>query len=308
MARPFLKWAGGKTQLLGEIGKRLPLCPESGYDYVEPFLGGGALFFHLQEKGMINTALLNDTNPELILCYLAVRDHVEELIDELKRYEEEEIPEEMEARKTHFFKTRDEVWNKSLCTDPLRMAPTHMVERVTLTIYMNKACFNGLFRVNRDGEFNTPFGFPKNKNICDEAVLRNASKALENVELRSDDCFELEIDSQKRNFVYFDPPYRPITETSFTAYDKSGFNDSHQRKLKDLAYCLRDKGVNVLISNSDPKNYFPNDEFFDDLYKHLFIDRISARRMVNSDGDKRGKIKEILVRSYEETIEEFHNK
>jgi len=300
MARPFLKWAGGKTQLLREIEKRLPPCPKDGYDYVEPFLGGGALFFYLQEKGMIKTALLNDTNPELILCYRAVRDHVEELIDQLEEYQTN-LPDDMEERKTHFFETRDKVWNKKLCTDPLRMDPAHMVERVVLTIYMNKACFNGLFRVNSKGEFNTPFGFPKNKNICDEEVLKQASEALQNVELRNDDCFELKIDTEKRNFIYFDPPYRPITETSFTAYDKSGFNDDHQRKLGDLARYYRDNGIDVLISNSDPKNYDESDDFFDELYKEFTRERISARRMVNSDGGKRGVINELLIRSYEET-------
>lgn len=303
MARPFLKWAGGKTQLLEEIEKRLPPCPKDGYDYVEPFLGGGALFFHLQEKGMIKTALLNDTNPELILCYRAVRDHVDELIKELKRYQADEIPNELEERKKHFFETRNEIWNKNLCIEPFRMELTDMVKRVVLTIYMNKACYNGLFRVNSKGEFNTPFGFPKNKNICDEEGLKQASEALQNVELRNDDCFELKIDSKKRNFVYFDPPYRPITETSFTAYDKSGFNDEHQKKLRDLALSCRNKGIDVLISNSDPKNYDENDDFFDDLYEDFFIERIGARRMVNSDGRKRGEIDEILVRSYDKTLE-----
>ena len=302
MARPFLKWAGGKTQLLGEIKKRLPPCPKGGYDYVEPFLGGGALFFHLQEKGMIKTALLNDTNPELVLCYRAVKDNVEDLIEQLKEYEKG-LPDDMEKRKKHFFETRDEVWNKDLCTDPLRKDPTDMVKRVVLTIYMNKACYNGLFRVNSKGEFNTPFGFPKNKSICDEKVLRQASEALQSVELRNDDCFELEINPKKRNFIYFDPPYRPITETSFTAYDKSGFNDEHQEKLRDLARDCRNKGIDVLISNSDPKNYDESDDFFDDLYDDFEIERISARRMVNSDGGKRGVINEILVRSYDKTLE-----
>ena len=143
---------------------------------LNPSLVAEPYFFIYKKKGMIKTALLNDTNPELILCYRAVRDHVDELIKELKRYQAEEIPNELEERKKHFFETRNKIWNKNLCTEPFRMEPTDIVKRVVLTIYMNKACYNGLFRVNSKGEFNTPFGFPKNKNICDERCLNKPQK------------------------------------------------------------------------------------------------------------------------------------
>ena len=305
MARPFLKWVGGKTQLLDELEKRLPPCSDEGYDYVEPFLGGGALFFHLQKNGKIKSALLNDANAELILCYRAVRDAVGLLIYELKEIERK-IPKDMEARKTQYFDDFRKGWNKNPCTDPLRMDKSEMAKRAALTIYLNKTCFNGLFRVNSKGEFNTPFGFPKNRKICDGKTLIDAHDALQGVTLSNQSCFDLKITNGNWNFIYFDPPYRPITSTSFVAYDKSGFNDTHQKKLKDFAVECRDNEIDVLLSNSDPRNYtdddFNNgndeDNYFDELFVDFTIDRINAKRMINSDGSNRGKVSEILVRSY----------
>ena len=294
MARPFLKWVGGKTQLLKELEKRLPPCPEGGYDYVEPFLGGGALFFHLQKTGRIKSALLNDANAELILCYRVVKENVLGLIGELIKIQDG-IPVDMEERKDQYFDVHRKKWNEHPCTDPLRMDIGEATKRAALTIYLNKTCFNGLFRVNRKGEFNTPFGFPKNREICDTKTLEDASKALQNVILSNSSCFDLEIfESRKWNFIYFDPPYRPITPTSFVAYDKSGFNDEHQEELRDFAIDCEKSGIFVMLSNSDPTNFI-DDDHFDELFKDFDLKRIFAKRMVNSDGGNRGKIREILV-------------
>ena len=295
MARPFLKWVGGKTQLLKELEKRLPPCPEGGYDYVEPFLGGGALFFRLQEKKRIKSALLNDANAELILCYRVVKENVQGLIDELTKIEEE-IPIDMEERKDQYFDVHRKKWNEHPCTDPLRMDLQKATNRTALTIYLNKTCFNGLYRVNSDGKFNTPFGFPKNREICDEKTLKAAHVALQGVTLSNKSCFDLEIfESRKWNFIYFDPPYRPITPTSFVAYDKSGFNDDHQEELRDFAIRCEENKIFVMLSNSDPKNFGQKDPHFDKLFKDFDLKRVFAKRMVNSDGGKRGKISEILV-------------
>lgn len=295
MARPFLKWVGGKTQLLKELENGLPPCPEGGYDYVEPFLGGGALFFHLQKTGKIKSALLNDANAELILCYRVVKENVQGLIDELSKIEED-IPIEMEERKNQYFNVHRKKWNEHPCTDPLRMDLQKATKRAALTIYLNKTCFNGLFRVNRKGEFNTPFGFPKNREICDTETLNDANKALQNVTLSNTSCFDLEIfEPQKWNLIYFDPPYRPITPTSFVAYDKSGFNDDHQKRLRNFAIKCEEKGIFIMLSNSDPTNFVEKDDYFDDLFKQFDLKRILAKRMINSDGGNRGKIREILV-------------
>jgi DNA adenine methylase len=169
-------------------------------------------------------------------------------------------------------------------------------KRAALTIYLNKTCFNGLYRVNSDGKFNTPFGFPKNREICDEKTLKAAHVALQGVTLSNKSCFDLEIfESRKWNFIYFDPPYRPITPTSFVAYDKSGFNDDHQEELRDFAIRCEENKIFVMLSNSDPKNFGQKDPHFDKLFKDFDLKRVFAKRMVNSDGGKRGKISEILV-------------
>ena len=169
-------------------------------------------------------------------------------------------------------------------------------KRAALTIYLNKTCFNGLYRVNSDGKFNTPFGFPKNREICDKKTLNAAHVALQGVTLSNKSCFDLEIfDPRKWNLIYFDPPYRPITPTSFVAYDKSGFNDKHQEELRDFALRCEENGIFVMLSNSDPTNFDKNDNYFDELFEKFDLERIFAKRMVKSDGGNMGKIREILV-------------
>jgi len=298
MAKPFVKWAGGKTQLLPELRGMLPARPEKGYHYAEAFLGGGALFFDLYNRGWIQSGTLNDANPELILCYLAIRDSLPSIIKQLRSIEIA-FPADLEEQSGFFYDARKE-WNSKLCTDIEKYPPELVFRRVALTIFLNKTCYNGLFRVNSKGEFNTPFGKYKNPKICDDKNLTAVSKALENVILICGDYSDLASQKTKFDFIYFDPPYRPLTTSaSFTAYNKSGFNDENQKELANFVESVSKKGIQILLSNSDPKVANPDDDFFDELYEGFHIKRILASRMINSKGDGRGKITEILVSNYD---------
>ena len=298
MARPFLKWAGGKNQLLPILMGSLPPRPKGGYHYGEAFLGGGALFFELKNKGWIKSAILNDANPELILCYKAIRDSLTVVLMELRKIEDL-FSKNLELQSDFFYQAREE-WNSEICESVELYPVTRIGRRVALTIFLNKTCYNGLFRVNKKGEFNTPFGKYKNPKICDEANLRRVSEALQNVELLCGDYSELSNQETPFDLIYFDPPYRPLTtSSSFTAYSRSGFNDKNQEELADFVNTISNKDTYFLLSNSDPKVEDPEDEFFDDLYKGFLIKRILASRTINSKGDRRGKITEILVSNYD---------
>ena len=298
MARPFLKWAGGKTQLLPVLIESLPPRPKDGYNYAEAFLGGGALFFELTNRGWIKTATLNDANPELILCYRTIRDSIAVVLKELRNIENA-FPDNLELQSDFFYEARKE-WNSEICEDVGSYPKKLVGRRVALTIFLNKTCYNGLFRVNSKGEFNTPFGKYKNPKICDEANLTSVSESLQNVELLCGDYSELNNKESTSEFIYFDPPYRPLTTSaSFTAYNKSGFNDENQKELADFVENVSKKGTQILLSNSDPKVANPDDEFFDEMYGGFHIKRILASRMINSKGDGRGKITEILVSNYD---------
>ena len=295
MAKPFLKWAGGKGRLLAQILPRLPVLPEGGYNYYEPFLGGGALFFQLESEGMVKTAHLSDINPELILCYLTIQNDVELLIEELKRLEKK-FP-KRDAYRKKFFYTIREKWNEKLCTSVDDFSPKNAAKRVAKTIFLNKTCFNGLFRVNSKGGFNVPYGYYKNPSFVNEENLRAVSKALQCAVITCQPYDALSLEA-KENFVYFDPPYRPLTtSSSFTAYSKSGFNDDNQRELANFVTKISPAAC-IMLSNSDPRNTNENDLFFDELYDEFTIDRIMAPRSINSDGEGRGKIPEILVTNY----------
>lgn len=295
MAKPFLKWAGGKGRLMAQILPRLPALPKDGYNYFEPFLGGGALFFQLESEGMVKTAHLSDINPELILCYLTIQNNVELLIEELKRIDKK-FP-KRDAYRKKFFYTIREKWNEKLCTSVDDFSPKNAAKRVAKTIFLNKTCFNGLFRVNSKGGFNVPYGYYKNPSFVNEDNLRLVSNALQCAVITCQPYDALSLKT-KSNFVYFDPPYRPLTtSSSFTAYSKSGFNDDNQRELANFVREISDSAC-IMLSNSDPKNTNENDLFFDELYDEFKIDRIMAPRSINSDGEGRGKIPEILVTNY----------
>ena len=297
MARPFLKWAGGKTQLLPALIESLPPRPEDGYQYAEAFLGGGALFFELENRGWIKSATLNDANPELILCYKTIRDSFAPVLVELRKIEDS-FPKNLELQSDFFYQAREE-WNSEICESVDFYPKKRVVRRVALTIFLNKTCYNGLFRVNRKGEFNTPFGKYENPKICDEPNLRSVSEALQSVQLLCGDYSELNNQVTPFDLIYFDPPYRPLTtSSSFTAYSRSGFNDKNQKELAEFVTTISESETNILLSNSDPKVEDPEDEFFDDLYKGFVVKRILASRTINSKGNRRGKITEILVSNY----------
>lgn len=299
-AKPFLKWAGGKGQLLNAFLKYYPdeLKTKSINHYYEPFVGGGAVFFDIAQRFDIQTAFLYDVNEELILTYRVVQKDVFKLIDYLEHYKKQYLKLD-DYKKTEFFYKLRQNFNQQR----LKIDHTHYSEswilRAAQIIFMNKTCFNGLFRFNLKGEFNVPMGRYKNPKILDEQNLINTSKLLEIAEIKKADFSEVENDLGGNSFVYFDPPYRPISKTSsFTSYSKNKFEDAEQLKLAELFQRLHDKGVKQMLSNSDPKNYNAEDNFFDDLYENFQIFRIPAKRMINSNAAKRNAINEIIVTNY----------
>ena len=292
--KPFVKWAGGKTQILPEIRKIYP--EELGTKitkYCEPFVGGGAVLFDVLSKYHFEEVYISDINSELIETYKSIRDNVEVVIGYLKEWQDE-------------YRSLDEVGRKDLFTQRRSRfneiksgAKGNIGEVGALFIFLNRTCFNGLYRVNTKNLFNVPMGKYANPLICDEENLKNISKALQNVQIVCGNFKESESFVDSNTFVYFDPPYRPLSVTaSFTSYTKDEFNDDNQRELAAYVHALCKKGALVAVSNSDPKNTNENDNFFDDLYSGLNIKRIEATRMINSNAKLRGKIKELLICNY----------
>ena len=288
-ARPFIKWVGGKTQLLDDIKNSLPrdLSQRAGMTYVEPFVGGGAvLFWILQEYPNITRAIINDINAKLICTYRVVKYDVENLIIELTRLQAEYLQLDEIARKKYFLAQREH-FNENDKTD---------IETAALFIFLNRTCFNGLYRVNSKGKFNVPHGRYSNPKICDEETLRAASAVLQRVEILCGDFAQTDKYDGDNVLYYFDPPYRPITKTSaFTSYSKDGFDDTEQMRLRDFCSKIAKHQSLFVASNSDPLNADNGDDFFDRLYKMFSIRRVSASRMINSRGNGRGAISEIMI-------------
>ena len=279
LVRPFLKWAGGKRQLLPEIVKYVPKLT-SKHTYYEPFIGGGALLFELQHQ----KAVINDSNKELINCYEVVRDSLDELMEELSK-------DKYSNSERSYYEMRD------LDRSTKKYAILSKVEKAARIIYLNKTCYNGLFRVNSQGQFNVPFGRYKNPNFLDDAVLRAVNKYLtSNTITLSNQDFEKALQGAKRgDFVYLDPPYDPVSETaSFTGYDVNGFNRDEQERLKKVFDDLTVKGCKVMMSNSCT-------DFILDLYKDYqdTTKKVRATRSINSNALKRGMVEEVLVLNYE---------
>ena len=295
-AKPFIKWVGGKGQLIEQLEAQLPVNFGDWADvtYIEPFVGGGAmLFYMLQRYPTIQHAIVNDINPDLTTCYRTVRDVSEQLIESLKDIEGTYLAlQSEEARKEFFLAVRDRYNEKNL--DP--------IENTTNFIFLNRTCFNGLYRVNKKGLFNVPFGKYTNPMICDPATIRNDSKLLQRVEIITGD-FEKTFEYAKGNTLfYFDPPYRPLSDTSsFNDYAKETFNDDAQIRLKEFCDKINGAGFKFMLSNSDCKGKNEEDNFFDVLYAQYHIERVWASRSINSNPDKRGKLTEILVHNYEKT-------
>ena len=266
---PIVKWVGGKRQLMFEL---LKIMPKSYNRYFEPFVGGGALFFELQPEN----AYISDMNEELINLYSVVRDNVYELIEDLGKHE---------VSKEYFLEIRN-------IDRTEQYAKLSNIERASRFIYLNRTCFNGMYRVNSKGEFNVPFGHYKNPRIIDENNLLNCSKLLNKTEIKCADFSEILTKVQKDDFVYFDPPYVPLNETSsFTSYTKDGFDIDMQFKLRDVCDELDSMGVKFMLSNSDTK-------LVNELYANYEIKKVFASRQINANADGRGKITEVLVRNY----------
>ncbi|MGM9775177.1 MAG: DNA adenine methylase [Candidatus Coprenecus sp.] len=288
-AKPFVKWVGGKTQLLEDIKKALPmdLSQRKNVTYIEPFVGGGAvLFWILQEYPNITRAVINDINAELICTYRVIQNSVERLIDEIGQLQEQYLPLNADARK-EFFMTQRERFNEAEKTE---------VETAALFIFLNRTCFNGLYRVNSKGKFNVPHGRYSNPKICDAETLMADAALLQRVEILCGDFAQTGRYAGENVIYYFDPPYRPLTDTSaFTSYSKNGFDDAEQMRLRDFCDKIAANKSLFVASNSDPQNIDNSDDFFDHLYKMFNIKRVSAARMINSKGDGRGAISEILI-------------
>jgi len=296
MAQPFLKWAGGKRQLMKEIETRLPKNLESYNTYVEPFIGGGAVLFHLLEKYDFENVHISDLNPELILCYEMLKLDAKSVIRNLDKLIEA-YPEEIDDRKEVYYKIRTD-WNEDV-GNINSLSKSNKIKRVSQMIFLNRTCFNGLFRVNRKGEFNVPIGNYKKPSFPKAENLLAVQKALENVTIHLSSFENCEFWVDKSTFIYFDPPYRPLSDTShFVSYSKGEFDDENQKQLAHTFRSLDKKNVKVLLSNSDPKNTVADDEFFDELYSGFNIQRVSAKRAINSNPNKRGIITELLISNY----------
>jgi len=288
MAKPFVKWVGGKSQLLEEIRKKYPQKIEK---YCEPFVGGGAVLFDILKKFQPKEVLINDINKELINTYLQVKNHCEELINQLNELQTQYKKLGQEDRKVLFYEKRTRYNALKVNGDELEN-----LEKATLFIFLNKTCFNGLYRVNSKGFFNVPFNNAKNPLICDAENLRLCSQVLQNVILKTGDYKECESFIDEKTFVYIDPPYRPLTQTSaFTSYSENQFLDKEQIELAQFIDNIAKKGSTILASNSDPKNSNEDDNFFDNLYSNFEIERVSASRMINANPEKRGAINELLI-------------
>jgi len=271
--KPFLKWVGGKRQLLEKLKE---YAPDDFNVYHEPMVGGGALFFELQPE----KAVLNDYNKDLIRTYKVIRDDIDELIDYLKEYESNH-------NEDFYYQTRDE-YNELKKNNGHK----HKVELAAKLMYMNKTCFNGLYRVNQKGEFNVPHGKYKSPNICNEELIRNANEVLQGIELLSGD-FEKALDKvEKNDFVYIDPPYDPVSDTAdFTSYTNNGFGKESQKRLAETFKELHKRGAKVMLSNSDTK-------FIRELYKDFNIHIVQAKRYVNCKGNGRGDVNELIITNY----------
>lgn len=266
---PFVKWVGGKRQILAELIQNMP----STYNrYFEPFIGGGALFFELQPKN----AYISDINEELINVYKVIKDYVNELITDLSKHS---------ISKDYFLKIRNLDRFENYKNLP-------SIEKASRFIYLNRTCFNGMYRVNSKGQFNVPFGKYKNPRIVDANNLLNCSQLLRNTEICCDDFSKIVDIAKSGDFVYFDPPYAPLSETSsFTSYTKSGFDENMQRTLRDTCDLINSRGVKFMLSNSDT-------QLINNLYKKYKIIKVYASRAINSDASKRGKITEVLVKNF----------
>lgn len=288
MAKPFLKWAGGKSQLLSVINDNLPREFNS---YIEPFAGSGAVMFDIvSNHSGLESVVINDINADLVNTYLCIKEHCEEMIPVLTELQEEYNNADTETRDKVFYSLRDEYNTRA--SSSIRMA--------CLFIFLNRTCFNGLYRVNAHNLFNVPHGKYKSPRICDAQNLRSVSSALDGVEVLNGDYDELRRFVRPGTFVYLDPPYKPISETSsFTSYSSVKFDDEEQTRLKRFCDYVNEQGAAFMLSNSDPRSIDPNNTFFDELYAEYHIQRVPAKRLINANASGRGEVNELLITNYQ---------
>ncbi len=300
-AKPFIKWAGGKGQLLSQLDEYLPqILNEREFTYIEPFVGGGAmLFYMLQKYPNIERVIINDINSYLITAYRIIKDEPEELIERLSVLEQEYYALESEDSKKNFFLGARTLFNE----DEL-----NAVDRTKYLMFLNRTCFNGLYRVNSKGKFNVPFGKNLHPSICNAETIKADSELLNRVDtIILNDDFEhtfnyMDIDAL--NFFYFDPPYRPLSATSsFNSYAKEEFNDTEQIRLRDFCQMLDNEGALWMLSNADCSAKNPDDLFFEKAYRNFNMHRVYASRSINSNPNKRGKLTELLINNYHQTDE-----
>lgn len=292
-AKPFLKWAGGKTQLLPTLDAHLPerFAYQDDVTYIEPFVGGGALLFYmLQKYPNISKAIINDKNPRLINAYISIKEHPWLLIENLRTLQKEyRSRASFESRQNYFLEIRN-AFNSTNHSD---------IEDAAFMLFLNRTCFNGLYRENSKGLFNVPVGKYTNPTICDEELIITDSELLQNVTILNGDFSQVEQYIDGNTLIYFDPPYRPLSETSnFNSYTKDAFNDAEQERLCEFFKRITQLGCSALLSNSDGTAAKPSDTFLVDLYKDFFIEHVAAKRAINSNGAKRGSLTELLIRNY----------
>lgn len=296
-AKPFLKWAGGKGQLLKQLDALLPNGLERReFTYIEPFVGGGAMLFHmLQRFPNITKVVINDINPYLVTAYSTIKDNSEELIERLSTLEKHYYGLEDEESKKDYFLGVRKIFNEETLDD---------IDRTKYMIFLNRTCFNGLYRVNAKGKFNVPFGRYIHPTICNTETIKADSEALNRVDITIlNGDFERTLDhiGDGYNFFYFDPPYRPLNATSsFTSYSKEDFNDEEQIRLRDFCAMLGERdNIEWMLSNADCSAKNPEDMFFENIYRNFFINRVYAARAINANASKRGKLTELLISNYE---------
>lgn len=300
-AKPFLKWAGGKSQLIEKIAAYLPQDLKNGtiVRYIEPLVGGGAVLFYILQNYHVEQAIINDINPALIALYQVIKRDVHSLIEALAGYTDHYLSRNDFERKEYFYEVRKEhnLWKNKINFNTLS---GELVNYCAQTIFLNKTCFNGLYRVNQEGYFNVPPGRYKNPKILDASNLIAVSKLLQGVTLMQGEYINIYSYADDKTFIYLDPPYRPISKSAnFTSYSAFEFDERQQIRLSEFYRKLHNTGAKLMLSNSEPKNINPDDNFFEIHYQDFNINKVRASRVINSKASARGEIFELLITNYE---------
>lgn len=300
-ARPFLKWAGGKRQLLEQLDTYFPDELRAGQleRYIEPFVGSGAVFFRVVQSYPLQECLIADINAELILVYRVVKQDVEGLIAKLREIEDQYLLLDEANRREFYYRVRRR-YNEQRRITQFNTYEPGWTDRAAYMLFLNRTGYNGLFRLNSKGEFNVPVGRYKNPKILNAGNLRRAAQLLSQVTIQYCDFEKVADQVDDQSFVYFDPPYRPLSTTAhFTAYSENRFDDRQQLRLAAFYRQLDARGGKLMLSNSDPHNVNPKDDFFEEAYRGFRIERLQAKRNISSDPAKRGPISELLILNYD---------